>query len=66
MARKKTTKKVATKAAKKTTRKKTSTRSAPRTGGESALIGQGPSWWKVGQPVDPGFRRAVLDDQPTR
>jgi hypothetical protein len=62
MARKKTAKKVAY----KTTRKKTVTRSAPRAGGESALIGQGPSWWKLGKPVDPGFRRTAPDDQPSR
>ena len=78
MARKKTAKKAATKAAKKTTRKKTVTRktvarktptvtpSARGPGGESALTGQGPSWWKPGMPVDPGFRREIQDDRPKR
>ncbi len=69
MARKKTAKKAATKAAKKTraSKKPPATRSAPGPGGESALTGQGPSWWKPGMPVDPGFRREVHeDDRPTR
>ncbi len=79
MARKKIAKKAATKATrKKTVARKTvanktranktspATRSAPGPGGESALTGQGPSWWKPGMPVDPGFRREVQEDRPTR
>ncbi len=74
---KKVAKKIAHKTAKKTTRKKTAARKttpkakapakgASGPGGESALTCQGPSWWKPGMPVDPGFRRRVEEDPPTR